>query len=75
MINNFINKIIYLGFSNIVLYALVLLIIHQSIALLLASVEKMHKVPVQFYWYDIPITLFFIFIFVYGIYNFEGGVK
>ena len=71
MLNRFINNIFQMGFFNIFLYALVLLIIHQSIALLLASVEKMHKVPVQFYWYDIPITLFFIFIFVYGIYVYE----
>ena len=71
MLNRFINNIFQMGFLNIFLYALVLLIIHQSIALLLANVEKMHKVPVQFYWYDIPITLFFIFIFVYGIYAYE----
>ena len=71
MLNRFINNIFQMGFFNIFLYALVLLIIHQSIALLLASVEKMHKVPVQFYWYDIPISLFFIFIFIYGIYQYN----
>ena len=71
MINKFINQIIHLGFYNIILYAFVLILIHQSIALLLAEVEKMHKAPVQFYWYDIPITLLFIFVFVYGIYNFR----
>ena len=71
MINKIINQVINLGFYNIMLYAFVLLLIHQSIALLLAEVEKMHNAPVQFYWYDIPITLLFIFIFIYGIYNSE----
>ncbi|WP_026803621.1 hypothetical protein [Aliarcobacter lanthieri] len=72
MVNEFIKKIIKLGLENILLYAFVLIVIHQSIALLLANIEKMHGAKVQFYWYDIPITLFFIFIFIYGIYNYEG---
>lgn len=75
MINNFINKIIYLGFSNIILYAFVLLLIHQALAFLLEKIEIYLGMPVQFYWYDIPIALFFIFLFVYGIYNFEGSIK
>ena len=75
MINNFINKIIDLGFSNIILYAFVLLVIHQVLAWLLAKIEEYLGMPVQFYWYDIPISLFFIFIFIYGIYNFEEFVK
>ena len=71
MINKFINNIIEMGFGNILLYAFVLLLINESIAVLLANIEKMNKVPVQFYPYDIPITLFFIFIFIYGIYNYK----
>ena len=71
MINNFINKIIYLGFSNIILYAFVLLVIHQLLAILLAKIEEYLGMPVQFYWYDIPIALFFIFIFIYGIYQYK----
>lgn len=73
MIKQFVNNIINMGFINICLYAFVLLIIHQSIALLLAHIEKMHGAKVQFYWYDIPITILFIFIFVYGIYIYESN--
>lgn len=73
MINKFINNTINMGLSNVLLYAFVLLMIHQSIAVLLANVEKMHGAKVQFYWYDIPITILFIFLFVYGIYNYRGN--
>ena len=71
MINKFIANIISMGFYNIFLYATVLILIHQSIAFLLANVEKMHGAKVQFYWYDIPITGLFIVLFVYGIYEYK----
>ena len=71
MIKQFVGNILGMGFSNIVLYAFVLLMIHQVLACLLAKTEEHLGMPVQFYWYDIPITLFFIFIFVYGIYAYE----
>ncbi len=71
MINHFFKNIIEIGFTNILLVAFVLLLIHQSIAHLLAQVEKYHNVPVQFYWYDIPISLFFIFLFIYFIYSWK----
>ena len=73
MIDKFLMNVLNMGFLNIILYGFVLILVHQSIALLLANIEKMLKMPVQFYWYDIPITLFFIFIFVYGIYNYKGN--
>ena len=73
MIDKFLMNVLAMGFQNIILYAFVLMLVHQSIALLLANIEKMLKMPVQFYWYDIPITLFFIFIFVYGIYSYKGN--
>ena len=73
MIEKFLMNVLNMGFLNIILYGFVLILVHQSIALLLANIEKMLKMPVQFYWYDIPITLFFIFIFVYGIYNYKGN--
>ena len=75
MIKQFVGNILEMGFSNIVLYAFVLLVIHQVLAWLLAKIEEYLGMPVQFYWYDIPIALFFIFLFVYGIYNFEGSIK
>lgn len=71
MINKFITNIIAMGFYNIFLYATVLVLVHQGIAQLLAEIEKMHGTKVQFYWYDIPITLLFIFLFVYGIYVYK----
>ena len=71
MINKFVNNIMQMGLGNVLLYAFVLVMINQSIALLLANVEKMHGAKVQFYWYDIPITLMFIFLFVYGIYSYK----
>ena len=71
MINKFITNIIAMGFYNIFLYATVLILIHQGIAQLLAQIEKMHGVDVKFYWYDIPITILFIFLFVYGIYVYK----
>ena len=73
MIEKFLMNVLNMGFLNIILYGFVLILVHESIALLLANIEKMLKMPVQFYWYDIPITLFFIFIFVYGIYNYKGN--
>ena len=73
MIEKFLMNVLNMGFLNIILYGFVLILVHQSIALILANIEKMLKMPVQFYWYDIPITLFFIFIFVYGIYNYKGN--
>ena len=72
MIEQFINNILKMGFMNICLYAFVLMLIHQSIAFLLANIEKMHGAKVQFYWYDIPITGLFIFLFIYGIYIYKG---
>lgn len=71
MINKFVNNIMQMGLGNVLLYAFVLVMINQSIALLLANVEKMRGAKVQFYWYDIPITLMFIFLFVYGIYYYK----
>ena len=71
MINKFVNNIMQMGLGNVLLYAFVLVMIHQSIAFLLANVEKIHGAKVQFYWYDIPITLMFIFLFVYGIFNYK----
>ena len=73
MLDRFLINVLNMGLGNILLYAFVLLMIHQSLAVTLANIEKMLKMPVQFYWYDIPITLFFIFIFVYGIYNYKGN--
>ena len=73
MIKQFVNSILEMGFLNIVLYAFVLLLIHQVLARLLMKIEEYLGMPVQFYWYDIPITLFFIFIFIYGIYNYKGN--
>ena len=69
MIKQFVNSILEMGFLNIVLYAFVLLLIHQVLARLLMKIEEYLGMPVQFYWYDIPIALFFIFIFIYGIYQ------
>lgn len=71
MINKFISNIISMGFYNIFLYAAVLILIHIGIAFLLANVEKMHGAKVQFYWYDIPISFSFIFLFIYGIYDYK----
>lgn len=71
MIGKFVANVVEMGFSNILLYAAVLILIHQGIAQLLAKIEKMHGVKVQFYWYDIPITTLFIFLFVYGIYAYR----
>ena len=71
MIKQFVGNILEMGFSNIVLYAFVLLVIHQVLAGLLAKIEEYLGMPVQFYWYDIPIALFFIFIFIYGIYQYK----
>ena len=73
MIEKFLMNVLNMGFLNIILYGFVLILVHQTVAWLLANIEKMLKMPVQFYWYDIPITLFFIFIFVYGIYNYKGN--
>ena len=70
--SKFLNNILELGLGGIVLYFFTLLIIHQVLAWLLAEIEKWLGYPVQFYWYDIPITLFFIFLFVYGIYQYRG---
>ena len=64
MIEQFFSNILKIGFSGIVLYAFVLLMIHQALALLLVKIEEYLGMPVQFYWYDIPIALFFIFIFI-----------
>lgn len=72
MINQFVNNIKNMGFLNIFLYAFVLLMTHQSIAFLLANVEKYHKVEVKFYPYDIPIAMLFIFLFIYGIYVYKA---
>ena len=71
MIKQFVGNILEMGFSNIVLYAFVLLVIHQVLARLLEKIEIYLGMPVQFYWYDIPISLFFIFIFIYGIYQYK----
>ena len=71
MIKQFVGNILEMGFSNIVLYAFVLLVIHQVLAWLLAKTEEYLGMPVQFYCYDIPIALFFIFIFIYGIYQYK----
>ena len=71
MIKQFVGNILEMGFSNIVLYAFVLLMIHQVLAWLLEKIEIYLGMPVQFYWYDIPISLFFIFIFVYGTYQYK----
>ena len=71
MIKQFVSNVLEMGFSNIVLYAFVLLMIHQVLAWLLAKIEEYLGMLVQFYWYDIPISLFFIFIFIYGIYQYK----
>ena len=71
MIKQFVDNILKIGFSDIVLYAFVLFMIHQMLALLLGKIEEYLGMPVQFYWYDIPIALFFIFIFIYGIYQYN----
>ena len=71
MIEQFFSNILKIGFSNIVLYAFVLLMIHQVFNWLLAKIEVYLGFPAQFYWYDIPINLFFIFIFIYGIYQYR----
>ena len=71
MINKFIANIISMGFYNIFLYATVLILIHLGIAFLLANVEKMHGAKAQFSWYDIPIAFSFIFLFIYGIYDYK----
>lgn len=73
MLDRFLMNVLNMGLGNVLLYAFVLLMIHQALAITLANIEEMLKMPVQFYWYDIPINLFFIFIFAYGIYNYKGN--
>ena len=69
MIKQFYTNIIELGFGNIMLYGFVLLVIHQAInSFLIVNIEKYYNIPVQFYWHDIPITIIFICLFIYGIY-------
>lgn len=69
--NQFINNITILGLWNLILIAFVLLLIHQGLGHLIAQVEKITNIPVQFYWYDAIIGLAFIVFYILSIYFYK----
>lgn len=71
MLNKFLHNIIELGFSGVILWFIVILLLCCGVDYLLVLYEKIKDIPHKAYWYDMLNTYIFIVIFVLGIYKYE----
>jgi len=67
----FVENVLLLGFWNVILIAFVLLLIHQGINHVLVIIEKLNGMKVGLHWYDVPISILFVFLFAYSIYSYK----